>query len=96
MTKKKDKMAVTDEVWNEARIKLFLDVQSASGVDADFHRLLKAYQSMRADDFNKFITFFKENNGNINALSPEGKTLIDIIKPHKHSQEYIAILNANV
>ena len=51
----KDKQKVVDEVWTQERIKSFLFVEPPAGVNRDFHRLHKAYQSMRADDFEIFI-----------------------------------------
>ena len=44
---KKDKERVQDEVWTEARIRSFLNLQPPAGVNADYHRLQRAYQSMR-------------------------------------------------
>jgi hypothetical protein len=48
---RKDKQKIVDEVWTEERIRSFLDLQPPAGMDADFHRLQRAYQSMRAEDF---------------------------------------------
>ncbi|MEM8594648.1 MAG: PA4642 family protein [Pseudomonadota bacterium] len=92
--KKKDKAVITDEVWTDERIRLFLDVLPSDGVNVDFHRLLKAYQSMRSDDFKQFVDYFKEAGGDINAQNNQGKTLMEVIAPHKHSAPYLATLNA--
>ena len=59
---KKDKAIVTDEVWTESRIKEFLEVKPAEDIEADFHMLFKAYQSMRADNFTDFVGFFLSEN----------------------------------
>ena len=58
MALKKDKQKVLDEVWTEQRVKDFLSVQPAENIDADFHVLLKAYQSMRLENFEEFVGFF--------------------------------------
>ncbi|MFA7553734.1 MAG: PA4642 family protein [Spongiibacteraceae bacterium] len=92
MAVKKDKEKVTDEVWNEQRVKDFLDVKPAEEVEADFHVLLKAYQSMRLENFAEFIEFFVAENRNLNARNPQGETALSIIKQHRSSKEYADIL----
>ncbi|HET8710600.1 MAG TPA: PA4642 family protein [Spongiibacteraceae bacterium] len=91
----KDKTAVVDEVWTEARIREFLDTKPAAGVDADFHALQKAYQQMRADDFEKFVGFFLEQGRNINAQNPQGRSLLSYINEHTKSAEYADVLRRN-
>jgi ankyrin repeat protein len=89
---KKDKEKVLDEVWTTERIRSFLDVLPPEGVDADFHKLLKAYQQMRADDFEQFVNFFIEAKLNINAKDPEGKTALQIVSEHRYGADYAGIL----
>ena len=55
---RKDKEKVIDEVWTEDHVKSYLNVRSHDGTSEDFHMLLKAYQSMRASDFELFVNFF--------------------------------------
>ena len=55
---RKDKEKVVDEVWTEEHVKSFLNVKPHDGSAEDFHMLLKAYQSMRASDFELFVSFF--------------------------------------
>lgn len=88
----KDKEVVVDEVWTEARVREFLDVIPAENVEADFHALLKAYQQMRADDFEKFVGMFLEQGRNINARDPQGRTLLSYVVEHAKSVEYADIL----
>jgi len=89
---KKDKEKVLDEVWTEARIRSFLDLLPPEGFDADFNRILKAYQQMRADDFEQFVQFFIEAKHNINAKDPDGNSLVAIISEHRHGAPYVTIL----
>lgn len=91
----KEKTVVVDEVWTETRIREFLDVKPAAGIDVDFHALLKAYQQMRADDFEIFVGFFKEQGRNINAHDPQGRTLLSYTGEHAKSAEYTDILRRN-
>lgn len=89
---KKDKEKVLDEVWTVERIKSFLDILPAEGVNADFHRLLKAYQQMRVEDFEQFVQFFVESNHDVNAKDPDGNTVLATISTHGHAAPYLAIL----
>ena len=70
---KKDKQKVLDEVWTEDRVRSFLDSKSYDGTDENFHMLLKAYQSMRASDFELFVQFFGEENRDVNARGKDGR-----------------------
>lgn len=95
MAAKKDKEKVLDEVWTLDRVKEFLDVQPAAGTNADFHMLLKAYQSMRADNFEQFVALFVEKGYDINAVDAKQQTVLAIAKQHKASTEFVNILLAN-
>ena len=61
---RKDKQKVLDEVWDDDRVRGFLTksvpVQSGQPLpgDADFYVLRHAYQSMRPDDFERFLDYF--------------------------------------
>lgn len=92
MTLKKDKEKVLDEVWTKERVKDFLHVQAADDVDADFHVLLKAYQSMRLENFTEFVEFFIADGRNLNARNPNGQTVLSIIRQHEKSTAYAAVL----
>ena len=91
---KKDKEKVLDEVWTEDRVRSFLDVRTHDGSSEDFHMLLKAYQSMRASDFELFVSFFTEQGRDLNATGDDGRTVLAIIRTHRHGVEYADILTA--
>ncbi len=91
---RKDKEKVLDEVWTEDHVRSFLKVRSHDGTDEDFHMLLKAYQSMRASDFELFVQFFRDENRNVNATGRDGRTVLDIVSTHRHGAEYADILKA--
>ena len=95
MALKKDKEKVLDEVWTQERVKSFLDIQTAENVDADFHVLLKAYQSMRLENFEEFVGFFVSAGRNINAHGPDGDTALNIIAQHRNSADYVEILKGH-
>ncbi len=89
---RKDKEKVLDEVWTEEHIRSFLDFRPYDGSNGDFHVLLKAYQSMRASDFELFVQFFREQNRDINAAGRDGRTVLEIVSEHRHGSEYADIL----
>ena len=97
---RRDKEKVIDEVWTEARIREFLDTitPSQSGAtfpgDHDFYVLLRAYQAMRLEDFEKFLTFFKERGGNLNAKNGRDQTLSMFISSHRKAQPYLSALTS--
>lgn len=91
---KKDKQKVIDDVWTEDHIRSFLAIAPAAGLNADFHRLLRAYQSMRLDDFAQFIGFFVEAGGNLDATNGEGQSLLAIVREHRHGQPYAEVLTS--
>lgn len=95
MALKKDKEKVLDEVWTEQRVKDFLEIKPAEDIEADFHVLLKAYQSMRLENFEEFVHFFIAEGRNINATNPAGNTVLSIVNQHRNSTEYANILKAN-
>ena len=91
---KKDKEKVLDEVWTEDHVKSFLQVRPHDGSDENFHMLLKAYQSMRADDFELFVGFFTAESRDVNATGMDGNSVLDIVKTHRLGVEYADILKA--
>lgn len=92
MALKKDKEKVIDPVWSEDRVRAFLDIDPPAGENADFHRLLKAYQSMRDSDFALFVQFFKDSGGDIEAKNQQGQTVAQIIAQHKLGAPYLNAL----
>ena len=91
---KKDKQKVLDEVWTEDRVRSFLDSKSYDGTDENFHMLLKAYQSMRASDFELFVGFFVEQGRDLNATDKSGRTVVEVVSTHRHGGPYAEILRA--
>jgi hypothetical protein len=91
---RKDKEKVIDEVWTEEHVKSYLNVRSYDGTAEDFHMLLKAYQSMRPEDFELFVGFFCADGRDLNAIGRDGRTVLDVISTHRHGVEYADILKA--
>jgi hypothetical protein len=89
MSLKKDKQKILGEVFDDARVKSFLDYEAPTGVSTDFHLLEKAYRGMNIDNFVTFLGFFKESGYDLTATNPDGKTLVDIAGEHGHGSEYV-------
>ncbi|MBU2952878.1 PA4642 family protein [Marinobacter sp. F3R08] len=88
-----DKPKVIGEEWSDERVRSFLDIQPWNAADnADFNALLKAYQAMRAEDFERFIGFFVAEGRDLNAVSGEGETILDQISRHRRSVDYARAL----
>ncbi len=92
MTLKKDKQKVLGEVFDDERIKTFLDFEAPEGVSPDFHILEKAYRGMKAENFDTFLGFFREAGHDINAQNSNGKTLLAIASEHRHGADYVTAL----
>ena len=88
-----DKIKVIDEVWDDARIDSFLDKEPLGNEPADFSKLLNAYRSMRIEDFGAFRQRYEAKGGNRQATNNAGQTLGDIIKDHRQSTAFLALLN---
>ena len=89
MTLKKDKQKVLGEVFDDERIKTFLDYQAYGDVNPDHHLLEKAYRGMKADNFETFLRFFCEEGHDINAKNQQGKTFLGSISSHRQAEDYI-------
>ena len=57
---------VTDEVWDDDRVKSFLTMEAYEG-NADFHLLMRAYRGMRPADFGRFLPFFIDAKHDLDA-----------------------------
>ena len=88
-----DKIKVIDEVWDDARIDSFLGKEPLGDEPADFSKLLNAYRSMRIEDFALFLQRYEAQGGDKQARDNAGQTLSDIIKDHRQSSAFLALLN---
>jgi len=95
MSLKKDKQKILGEVFDEERVKSFLDYLPPEGVSRDFHLLEKAYRGMNIDNFVSFIDFFKQAGLDINSTNPDGLSIVQVIQEHKQATSYVqALINA--
>lgn len=94
MSLRKDKEKVLGEIFTEEKIKVFFDYTPPAGVNGDYHLLEKAYRGMRGENFATFLQMFIAEGKDINAIGPEGKTLLQVIKTHRNGEEYAIALEA--
>ena len=98
---RKDKQKVLDEVWDDDRVRSFLGktVPAQSGTpfpgDPDFHVLRHAYQSMRAEDFSRFLAFYTAEGRDVRARDGHGRTLAEVIASHAKAAPFVELLNAH-
>ena len=85
--------ATFDELWSDERVKGYLHHQPPAGENADFNALYNAYKHMRATDFERFLVFFAAEGRDIHALNPDGKTLLDLMKTHPVSLDFVTLLS---
>jgi len=92
-----DKQQIIDEVWDDARIRGFLDkAPLGDGEDPDFSALLYAYRSMRPEDFAIFIDLFLAAGRDLNARGRLGATLLETIAGHRHGAPFREILETRL
>jgi hypothetical protein len=94
MSLRKDKEKVLGEIFTDEKIKVFFDYIPPVDVNGDYHLLEKAYRGMRGENFATFLKMFIAEGRDINAIGPEGKTLLQVIKSHRNGEEYVIALQA--
>ena len=87
-----DKAKITDEVWDDDRVKSFLDKGPLGDEPADYSKLLHAYRSMRPEDFGRFLTVYRAAGGQLDAVDKEGRSLAQVIESHSKAQPFLALL----
>ena len=83
---------VTDEVWDDERVRSFLNLKPYDETDADYHALQNAYEYMRAEDFRRFVKFFQTAGRNLHVKNLNGETLLQRIEGHEAASDYRDIL----
>ena len=93
MVLKKDKQKVLGEVFDDDRVRSFLEGMPPKGMSKDFFLLERAYRGMNIDNFRTFVGFFKDAGYDLKATNQNGKTLAELIATHRHGTEYLAAIN---
>lgn len=97
-----DKAKVIDEIWTDERIRSFLDTRRPSQLgedvagDSDYYILLRAYQAMRIHDFERFLSYFEMEGGDLSAKGPRGETLDEYVSNHRKSGPFVKALRNRI
>lgn len=91
---RKDKKQVIGEAIGDESIKLFLEVEPADGTPPSLHKLVKAYRSLRIDDFERFVKFFVEAGYDLGAQDAQGQDFVALIRDQRQAEPYIAVVEA--
>ncbi|WP_370981369.1 PA4642 family protein [Agaribacterium sp. ZY112] len=94
MSLKKDKQKVLGEVFDDQRVKSFLEINEREGINTDYALLERAYRGMKAENFSTFVGFFVEAGHDINATNTQGLNLLNVIAEHTTSDDYRSALVA--
>jgi hypothetical protein len=88
-----DKKIITDEVWDDQRVRSFLVSRTPQGGDdPDYLLLLNAYRGMRVDDFARFIRFYCDEQHDLNAKNENGQHFVEFIATHRHGKPFIEVM----
>lgn len=91
---RKDKKKVVGEPMTDEQIAVFLSFHPQGEESVDHHMLARAYRSLRADDFTRFLSMFQAAGHDVNAQDAEGRTLLQNISQHAQSEDYAEALLA--
>ena len=91
---RKDKKQVIGEEIGDDAIKLFLAVEPADDTPPSLHKLVKAYRSLRIDDFERFLTFFREAGYDLDARDAKGNDFVALIQDQRLAEPYVEAMKA--
>ncbi|SET31336.1 hypothetical protein SAMN04487962_10745 [Marinobacter segnicrescens] len=90
-----EKPKVIGEEWSDERVKSFLFLSPFDArTNPDHYVLIKAYEAMRAEDFERFLGFFVEAGRDVNARDENGETMLDHVARHRRMTAYAEALEA--
>lgn len=95
MSLKKDKQKVLGEVFDDERVKSFLDYVPYGNINPDYAVLERAYRGMVPENFATFIAFFVQAGRNLDAKNADNLTFEQVISTHRHSGPYLEALRAH-
>lgn len=88
------KPKVTNEIWDDQRVKDFLEYQPYNQkTSTDFQLLYRAYKYMRPGDFGRFLVFFTDAGYDLEARDSHDNTLAETIADHYFGPRFIEEIN---
>ena len=95
MSIKKDKQKVLGEVFDDERVKSFLDYIPYGDINQDYAVLERAYRGMVEENFATFVQFFVEAGRDLHAKNNQGLSFTQVIAEHRHAGPYLAAIKAH-
>ncbi|MBU2707206.1 PA4642 family protein [Zooshikella marina] len=86
---KKDKQKVIGETLSDDRLKTLLEARPADDTPVGYYILLRAYQSLREDDFARFLDFFVKAGYDINVKNQSGEAFLSLLCQHTEAAPYV-------
>lgn len=90
----KDKKQIIGEPMSDEQIKAFLSVEPADNTSAPLHKLIRAYHSLRIEDFERFLVFFKEQGLAFDCCNEQGEIFSQIIANQRLAKPYLEAFKA--
>ena len=91
---RKDKKKVVGEPMTDEQIKVFLGFRPQGDEPVDHYMLARAYRSLRAHDFMRFLGLFQAAGHDVNGRDTQGRTLLQTISQHEQAEDYVEALLA--
>jgi hypothetical protein len=91
---RKDKKKVVGEPMTDEQVAVFLGFRPQGDESVDHYMLARAYRSLRAHDFVRFLQMFQAAGHDVNAPDSQGRSMLEILSQHEQSEEYVAALLA--
>jgi len=89
---RKDKKKVVGEPMTDEQVAVFLTFRPHGDEPVDHYMLARAYRSLRAHDFARFLEMFKAAGHDVNGEDARGRTFLQVISEHDQAEEYVAAL----
>ena len=89
---RKDKKKVVGEPMTDEQVAVFLGFRPQGDEPVDHYMLSRAYRSLRAHDFARFLSMFQAAGHDVNAPDSQGRSILQVISQHEQSEEYVAAL----
>lgn len=91
---RKDKKQVIGEPMTDEQIKVFLNAEPADNTPAPLHKLIRAYRSLRIEDFERFLNFFKAQDLPLDCRNEQGQDFAQLIADQRLAEPYLAAFKA--
>ena len=89
--RKDKKQIIGEEISDES---IAVPRRRAGRRHPSLHKLIKAYRGLRIDDFERFLTFFREAGYDLDARDAKGNDFVALVADQRQAVPYIEALQA--